>query len=107
MEPHTLERALIAAAQQVGLTVRAEAFDEGIFGQIGRRGGLCQLEGRLTLLLDTKLDVPERVALLADALTGFDLSALALPEEVRDCIALASRRRAAAFRARYPLRRVI
>jgi hypothetical protein len=107
VEPHTLERALIAAAQHVDLTIRSEPFDAGVFGQIGRRGGLCQLGGKLTLLLDANLDVLERVALLSDALVGFDLSALGLPQEALDRIALASRRRAAAFRARHPLRRVI
>jgi hypothetical protein len=107
VEPHTLERALIAAAQAANLTVRAEPFDAGVFGQIGRRGGVCQIGGRWMLLLDTNLDVLERVALLGDALAGLDLSGLALPDEVGECVALAARRRAAAFRARHPLRRVI
>ncbi len=105
MDPPSLEAALLRVAERAGLVVRHEAFDQGLFHDLPRRGGLCRLRGVLTVFIDPSQPPLERVATLALSLARLDLEGIAMPPFVRDTIA----RQGAALRARRrpALRRVV
>lgn len=108
MDSDPLESELLEVARRCGVSVRREAFDPKVFGQAGRRGGLCVLAGRRVILLDTALAGVDRAALLAEALSTLDLSGIDVPGAARNEIARHTRRRDEAARARRArLRRVV
>jgi hypothetical protein len=83
---------LTALAGRFGIEVRAESFGKGM---LEGRGGLCWLDGRPLVVMDAKLDVEERIAVLAEALThgGFDLEPVSMAPQVRERIEAARRRK--------------
>jgi hypothetical protein len=108
LDPLALEEALLEVARRAGVQIRKERFDPGIFGQAGRRGGLCLVGGARVILLDTQLTTIERVGVLCEALSGLDLEPISMLPIVRERIDLCARRRAHAARARRGhLRRVV
>jgi hypothetical protein len=50
----------------------------------GSRGGICTVAGSRVILVDSGASMPERVAVLADALCREDLEALYLPPALRE-----------------------
>jgi hypothetical protein len=74
---------LEALAARLGVSVRAEPFGKGL---LGRRGGLCWVDGKALVVMDEKLSVEERIGVLAAALSRFDLDAAAVLPFVRDRI---------------------
>ncbi|HEX3345130.1 MAG TPA: hypothetical protein VHS09_11190, partial [Polyangiaceae bacterium] len=60
-------------------------------GVLEGRGGLCWVDGKPLVVMDAKLAVPERIAVLARALGGFDLDGASVPPPVRDAIEAARR----------------
>lgn len=102
------ESALLKLAAGFGVQVRQEPFDKGIFAQAGQRGGICIVQGKPVLLLDTTLALVDRVVLLCEALCAFNYGALGLAPALRQRLDLARRRRRARSRLRRPpLRRVV
>jgi hypothetical protein len=83
---------LHALAGRLGVAVRAEPFGKGL---LQGRGGLCWVDGKALVVMDEKLSVLERVAVLAEALTTFELDAVGMPPAVRELLAtrVAGRRR--------------
>jgi len=75
---------LHALAGRLGVAVRAEPFGKGL---LQGRGGLCRVDGKAMVVMDDKLGVPERIAVLAEALATFDLEAVTLPPVVRELLA--------------------
>lgn len=76
-------------ATRLGIEIRYERFERdalGIRSRGGARGGLCRIRGDLVVLMDEDLDVPDRVAVLARALAGFDLETIYVPPIVRRAI---------------------
>jgi hypothetical protein len=89
VEPTRLATLLEEAAARLGVEVRYERFDRDSLGIAARgavRGGLCQIKGRTVILLDERLDAPDRVAVLARALAKLDLESVFLPPIVRATI---------------------
>jgi hypothetical protein len=85
LQPSEIAAALEALAARLGIPVRHEAMARGV--PRGRsRGGLCRLRGQPLILVDGSLGAPERVAILAEALSNFDLDGIYLPPEVRAII---------------------
>jgi hypothetical protein len=74
---------LEALAARLGISVRAERFEPGV---LERRGGLCWLDGRPLVVMDEKLPVHDRIAVLARALGQFDLEGTSVPPLVREHI---------------------
>jgi hypothetical protein len=72
-------RALEDLARRVGLEVRVEETWKG--GPSA--GGLCVLRGKPLVLLDALAPLPERVDVLCEALSGFDLDSMFLPPALR------------------------
>lgn len=79
---------LEALAARLGVAVRAEPFGKGV---LGGRGGLCWVDGRPLVVMDAKLAVLERVAVLAAALGAFDLGVLSVEPLIRERIEEARR----------------
>ena len=94
MEPPALEQALLDVAARARVTVRTEPFDPRAFPDVDRRGGLCFLDGLPVLLVDARLNVVERIAILVDALSQIELEAITMAPAVRARIDLASDKRA-------------
>jgi hypothetical protein len=76
---------LTALAGRLGVEVRAEPFGKGV---LGGRGGLCWVDGKPLVVMDEKLGLEERIAVLAEALAkgGFDLEAATLAPQARERI---------------------
>lgn len=74
---------LEALAARLGVAVRAEPFGKGV---LEGRGGLCWLDGKPLVVMDAKLAVPERIAVLAGALGKFDLEVVSVPPQIREQI---------------------
>lgn len=87
MKPDALLEALEEVARQVSLRVRYEPLPPG--GLLAG-GGLCRVRGEWQLIVDKKATPSERVAILLDALAGFDTEAASMTPKVRE--ALAARR---------------
>ena len=83
MKPEQMTEALEQAATHLGVRVRYETMT----GETAGGGGLCKVKGQWCVIIDRKTPAAERVALLLDALTGFDTEAIFLPPEVRDALA--------------------
>jgi hypothetical protein len=88
VKPDQLIPALEESAVRLGVTVKYEALAQsGVSGS----GGLCKVRGQWWLIVDKKATPSERVAILVDALSGFETESLGLPDKVEE---LLSRRRA-------------
>lgn len=90
MTPGKVLAELEALAARLGVAVRAEPFSKGV---LEGRGGLCWVDGRPLVVMDAKLAVPERIAVLAGALGKFDLEVLSIAPQVRERIEDARRAR--------------
>jgi hypothetical protein len=74
---------LEALAGRLGIAVRAEPFGRGV---LEGHGGLCWVDGKALIVMDEKLGIPERIAVLAGALARFDLDAVSVAPVVRERI---------------------
>lgn len=83
MTPGRVLAELEALAARLGVAVRAEPFGKGV---LEGRGGLCWVDGKPLVVMDAKLAVPERIAVLAGALGKFDLEVLSIPPQIRERI---------------------
>ena len=106
MDLPALEQVLLALAARCGVAVRHEPFDRSWWGDFSLRGGgFCVLHGDPVLVLDAALPPADRVALLVDTLSRFDLEPIAMPPVVRELIARQEQRRRSESRPR-PRRRL-
>jgi hypothetical protein len=94
MSPTELRSQLETVARRLGISVRFEPFEPGIY----RRGGLCKVRGEARILVDAKASVVEQVATLEDALRRFDLESIFVPPFVRARIEGPKRRLGPALR---------
>lgn len=79
---HLLQE-LESVATELSVEIRREDLE-------GSRSGLCRLRGRTCILLDRRLSVPERVAVLAHSLAGLDLGDVFLRPAVRELLEVRS-----------------
>ena len=66
-------------ANRLGVAVRFDAFDGGAAG----KGGLCKLRGAPFIVIDGGLPILDKIAILSEALSTFDLEAIYLPPVLR------------------------
>jgi hypothetical protein len=85
VKPDQLIPVLEELATQVGVTVRYEALGQS---GVGGSGGLCKVRGAWWLLVDKKTTPSERVAILIDALTGFDTAGAGASDKIEEMITL-------------------
>jgi hypothetical protein len=81
MKSEQMIEALERAAALLDVQVRYEAL--GASGVQGG-GGLCKVRGAWWVIIEKKATASERVAILADALCGFDSDNIDLPPKVRE-----------------------
>ena len=79
MSPVELRGHLETVARRLGVRVRFEPFQPGVF----RRGGLCKVHGATRIVVDAEAPVVEQVATLESALRRLDLEAVYVPPLVR------------------------
>jgi hypothetical protein len=79
MSPAELRSQLETVARRLGVRVRFEPFQSGVF----RRGGLCKVRGETRIVVDAGASVVEQVATLEDALRKLDIEAIFVPPLVR------------------------
>jgi hypothetical protein len=89
-DDQNLLRLLEECLVRQGIAVRSESLvaSDGIGSA---RGGLCTINERRVVFVDPRAPVPERIAVLAGALTALDLSDVFLPPAVRDAVERATR----------------
>jgi hypothetical protein len=74
---------LEALAASLGVVVRAEPFGKGV---LEGRGGLCWVDGKPLVVMDARLAVPERIAVLAGALGKLDLGPARVAPQIQERI---------------------
>jgi hypothetical protein len=87
-------------AARLGVSVRAETFSKGL---LEGHGGLCWVDGKALVVMDEKLPVPDRIAVLAGALAQLELDSSQIPLFLLKTIET-SRRRVRPKRGRKPAR---
>jgi hypothetical protein len=80
MAPDGILNELLRLARRLGIAVRLDTFELKI---LERRGGLCYVRGAPVIVLDERLPVLDKVAIVAEALAAFDLEVLYLPPLIR------------------------
>jgi len=70
----------------MGVAVRSEPFDPKVFGNLGARGGMCRVRGMSVVFVDSHAPIADRVAVLAQVLSGLDLSDVYVPPQVRNLV---------------------
>jgi hypothetical protein len=82
MDPNRMLEDLTKVAQQLGIEVRSHV----LRGFHASHGGLCRINGRKVVLLNSKASVIERGTALAEALAQVDLQGIELDHTMRDII---------------------
>lgn len=82
MKPEQIIEALEAACTQLGVVVKYE----NMTGETSGAAGLCKVKGQWRVLIDKKLNVSDRTAVLVDALSRFDTENIYLPPQVREAV---------------------
>lgn len=100
MTPRRVLSELELLAARLGVSVRAEPFTKGV---LEGRGGLCWVDGKALVVMDEKLAVPDRIAVLAGALAQLELDTSQVPLFLLETIET-SRRKARPRRGRKPAR---
>jgi|SRR5580700_9449095 hypothetical protein len=83
VSPTRLFSELESVAARLGIDLRVERMASE---QLGANGGLCRIRGCPLILIDASLPIADRIAVLARALSTFDVSAIHMPPIVRACI---------------------
>jgi hypothetical protein len=79
MDPDQMLRELERLARRIGIQVRVEGFDRHAL----RNGGYCTLRGAPLIVLDEGAPTIEKIGILCDALSRFDVELLYLPPLLR------------------------
>ncbi len=89
-------------ALRLGITVRFEPFN----AKAAAKGGLCRLRGEPLIVIDVTLPVMDKIGILSQALSAFDLEAIYVPPVVRARVRVDTRLPSKASRSpvRPPLR---
>lgn len=77
---------LEGVATKLGIDVRYESLATGGEDIAASRGGYCRVRGKQIILVEARLGPVERGAVLAQALSGADLSRVFIPPAARQAI---------------------
>jgi hypothetical protein len=80
MKPEQITEALESAASQLGIKVRYETLPPG---GVLTGGGMCRVRGAWNLFIDKKSSPSERIHILTEQLSSFDLSKVDMPPKIR------------------------
>lgn len=79
MAPDQMLKQLLGLARQLGIVVQQDGFD----ARATRNGGFCLLRGTPLIVLDENSPTMEKVGILCDALSRFDVEYLYIPPLLR------------------------
>jgi hypothetical protein len=79
MAPDQMLRELERLAERLGIVVRFDAFDP----RSSLKGGFCRLRGVPLVVLDAHAPTVEKIGVLCDALSRFDVEFFAVPPVLR------------------------
>jgi len=82
MKPDQMTEGLESVASQLGIRVRYEAMT----GESMGAGGLCKIRGDWAIIIDKRATPSDRVAILVDALAGFETAGLDVPKEIEEAL---------------------
>ena len=80
MIPADVLRELEKLAARLGVDVRFDSFDARV---VEKRGGLCLLRGKSVIVIDSALPLLDKIGVLAEALSVFDLEPIYVPPVLR------------------------
>ncbi len=83
VSPERILRELIALAARMGIEVRSEPFDLQV---IEGKGGLCRVHGQSLVIMDAGLPILDRIGVIAEALSHYDIEAIYVPPALRASI---------------------
>lgn len=81
--PERVLSELVSLAARLGIEVRAEPFGGDV---LEGRGGLCRVRGQRMVLMDERLGVRDRIAVMAAALATEDLEGVFVTPAIRELI---------------------
>ncbi len=79
MTPTEILAELEKLANRLGVIVRFDSFD----AKSAAKGGLCRVHGSSFVVIDAGLPVMDKIGILSEALSTFDLEAIYLPPVLR------------------------
>lgn len=82
MKPDQMTEGLESVASQLGIRVRYEAMT----GESMGAGGLCKIRGDWAIIIDKRATPSDRVAILVDALAGFETAGLDASKEIQEAL---------------------
>ena len=82
MKSEQMLEELELVAEKMGVKISYESLGGDVLGQ----GGLCKVKGQWRAIIDRHAASGERVSLLAQALSRFDLENVFLSPQVRDLV---------------------
>ncbi len=80
----------LEALERLAESISVRVSYEPMAGLVQGTGGLCRVRGQYRIIIDRRLKPPERVQILAEALRRFDLSGVAVPEQLQHLLAPAA-----------------
>jgi len=80
MKETMILQSLEAIAEKLGIKVQYENLRKR---HIFSKGGLCKLKGNKVVIIDNTINLSEKIDILADALSQFDLEDVYMPPVVR------------------------
>ncbi len=80
MPPERILTELIDLAHRLGVEVRSEPFDVRV---LESKGGLCWVHGRPAVYMDSGMALLDKIGVLAEALSTFDIEAMYVPPAIR------------------------
>lgn len=69
-------------ADRLGIPIRHETIRDELTGP----GGLCRIEGKYHLIIDSKATVEEKIQIMTEALRHFDLSTIYVKPALRELL---------------------
>lgn len=69
-------------ADRLGIPIRHETIRDELTGS----GGLCRIEGKYHLIIDSKATVEEKIQIMTEALRHFDLSTIYVKPALRELL---------------------
>jgi len=82
MDDHTTLSLLEKLSDKLGIPIRYEIIQDELTGP----GGLCRIEGKFILLIDSKATAKEKIQIMTVALRRFDLSDIYVRPALRELL---------------------
>ncbi|MBA7580446.1 hypothetical protein ES708_22337 [subsurface metagenome] len=82
MDDHTTLSLLEELSDKLGIPIRYEIIQDELTGP----GGLCRIEGKFILLIDSKATAKEKIQIMTEAFRRFDLGDIYVRPALRELL---------------------